>query len=376
MISFVSTDRQESSGRISTIGEILRVIGATCEPKAEEILLVDRRLIFRVVTCTIRGTVGFTGVMILADEMAMWESRDHSANPAAEVMGNLRPTMATQKFGFEVCSSSPWGTDDYHAQLVEAGDTPDQVLSKAETWVANPTLSEEWTHQLEPDEKLWARAYAIIPGAMISQALEPTDCANAFEVPPDVRTGRAFVCIDASSLRGDAFAWCAGYESANGLVVGEVDGVQDVELKTIKMGEVVARVAARAKAWKTDVVFGDQRETAGLEALFAQHGISLVTYAWSENSKHDAFKLLAQILKDERLSLAEHAELLKQMRNCKAHRMPSGKMRYATNGLDYLSAVVTLMHAVNNGDISLAPMAQVMVSPSSMLKRYVSALNV
>lgn len=103
IIAFVSVDRDEAGARLRTIGDILRALGVAFDPSGDEIELRDRRLVFRVVTCSIRGTVGFTSVAVFGDEVARWESRDTAANPAREVMASLRPTMATIPLAFEVC---------------------------------------------------------------------------------------------------------------------------------------------------------------------------------------------------------------------------------------------------------------------------------
>ena len=169
VVPFISLDRDEASGRIRTIGEILTALGVAHEPTSDEIYLPSRRLKFSVKTCSVRA-VGFTSVAIFADEMARWTSRDDSANPAREVMGSLRPSLATQPNGFEVCSSSPWSTVDYHAELFAQGDNDNQCVSFAATWTANPTISEADTYALEPDERLRLREYAAIPSAELSSA--------------------------------------------------------------------------------------------------------------------------------------------------------------------------------------------------------------
>ena len=120
VIPFVSIDRPEANGRLRTISEILTVLGVEYAPKGETLQVRSRNVAFRVATCSVSGTVGFTAIAAFADEMARWESRDTSANPAREVMGSLRPTMATQPTAFEVCSSSPWGTIDYHNEIGRA----------------------------------------------------------------------------------------------------------------------------------------------------------------------------------------------------------------------------------------------------------------
>ncbi len=64
VIAFVSVDRSETAARLKTIAEILRALGIHVEPRGDELELPDRRLVFRVVTCSIKGTVGFTAVAV------------------------------------------------------------------------------------------------------------------------------------------------------------------------------------------------------------------------------------------------------------------------------------------------------------------------
>ncbi len=62
IVPFVSVDRGEAAARLKTIAEILNTVGVSAEARNDEIELVSRRLVFRVVTCSIRGTVGFTSI--------------------------------------------------------------------------------------------------------------------------------------------------------------------------------------------------------------------------------------------------------------------------------------------------------------------------
>ena len=278
---------------------------------------------------------------------------DLAANPAAEVMGSLRPTMATQDLAFEVCSSSPWSETDYHAELFDLGDDAHQCVSFAPTWVANPSISEARTHELEPDERVWAREYAAIPGGTVSAALDPADITAAFH-NKFVATGPGFIATDASSLRKDGFAWIAGRSNLRGLSIGEVVELGPAELKGKTFEDVVASVSGRAQAWGTRTIFGDQRERAGLEALFSQKYLTFMSYAWSEASKEAAFSLLRQLLRDRKLAICPNPGLYKEMTGCQMHLMPSGRVKYVTNGLDRLSALVTLCHAINDHKISVS----------------------
>ncbi len=268
-------------------------------------------------------------------------------------MGSLRPTMATQPDAFEVCSSSPWGTDDYHAQLFDAGDSNHQLTSFAETWVANPTITEEQTRELEPDERIWSREYAAVPGATLSAAVDPADVERAYSAQRHGDQRHGIVAIDASSLRGDTFAYaCGTIMTAGEVVIVEVGGFGGAELQSVTMEQVVDRIAGRARGWHTDTVFGDQREEAGLRSLFRQREIALCTFTWSEPSKDAAMQWLRRSMREGRLIIeSSHAELRRQLLGMKARLLPSGRIRYETGGLDYASCLITIAHAATAGQL-------------------------
>lgn len=182
VIPFVSVNKDESGARLRTIGEILRVLEIKYEERGEEIEVeAPRPCVFRAIACTARASVGFTSIFIVADEMALWESRETGANNADEVMGHIGPTAATQRWAWIVESSAPHGTDDRHARAVDRGDDEHQRVSFAPTWIANPTLSEADTRALEPDERLWSMRYAAVPGQTVSAAFDGEDVSAAFD---------------------------------------------------------------------------------------------------------------------------------------------------------------------------------------------------
>lgn len=351
VIAIVSVKTDEAAARLRTIKSILTALGLKFDERGTEIeLRGERPCLFKVFPCNV-DSVGFTSVLVIGDEVARWESRDTGANPAQEVIGSLAPTMATQPTAFMVLSSSPWSTDDFHATCFDQGDTEHQQVSFAPTWVANPTITEEETHALEPDERVWSREYAATPGATVSAAFDPADVLRCFGREPLGKLGRGFLAIDASSLRGDAFAWVGGRESEAGeLVVLECDAFEGERLRHVSMAQVVERIADRAKAWDAARIFGDQREEASLQSMFADHDVALEIFTWSELSKEDAFQLLRRLMREGRLVLPDHAGLRREMTNIKAHLLPSGRTKYATNGLDFASCVVTLAHAAVAGE--------------------------
>ena len=222
VIPIVSVKREEAADRLTTVRAILSAIGVRNSVRGTDIEIPERRACISVTTCSLSGTVGFTSVMLFADEMAAWSNAETGANPAAEVMASLRPTMATQPTAFEVDSSAPWGDDDYHALLFAAGEDDSsleaggkisgsgQITSFAPTWEANPTITEAETHELEPDPRAWSRAYAAIPGVAVNadwfsialdRAMAEPRCTEA--ILPWVRYT---VAIDPAFSR-DHFGW-------------------------------------------------------------------------------------------------------------------------------------------------------------------------
>jgi hypothetical protein len=95
----------------------------------------------------------------VTDEVARWRDAE-GVNPASLVLESLRPTLATQPLGMLLMLSSPLGLEDAHARAFAVGESPFAMVAHAPTWVANETLTEEATHELEPDSRVWRREYA------------------------------------------------------------------------------------------------------------------------------------------------------------------------------------------------------------------------
>jgi len=347
VVGLVSVRRGEASNRIAQISAVLSAVRIPHVAKASQIDLIGAPVEIRVITRNWKTAVGENIGLLWCDEVSRWESDESSSNPAVEVVGSLKPALATlqaQGLALMTLVSSPWSEDDYHASQYDRGDTDDQCTAFLPTWVGNPTLTEAGTHRLERDERVWLREYGAIPGNVLSQALDSADVNTAFGMVVPVGDLRRWCVIDASSLRGDSFAWMIGHEARGGLVVDLIGGWGDSSLRELTLDTVVDEISMACKSHGISRVWGDQREEAGLEVLFRQHKISFESFAWTNPSKHEAFTFLRRLLRDCRMQLPEHAVLQAQMRQCRARLLPGGTTSYETNGLDYLSCIITLLH--------------------------------
>ncbi len=350
VVAFVSVDRSEAGARLRTIAKVLDVLGVDYDQRAEEIELKDKPITFRVTTCSITA-VGFTAILVVGDECARWESRESMANPAKEVLGSLAPTMATQPHAFMVLSSSPWSVDDHHAELFDVGDSDHQVVSFAPTWLANPTITEAQTHELEPDARVWSREYAAVPSAAISSAFDAAEVLACFgRRPAGEQHLGGWIAIDPSSLRGDGFGYAVGFTTdADELVV---QGCGEFP-PTTPLRTIVSCLAAAAQAVGTSQIYSDQREEAALRLLFEESGIRLETYTWTDKSKEESVLQLKRFMHERRLVVtADGADKLRhELLAVRARAMPSGRTVYTLNGLDIASCLVTLAHAATRGDL-------------------------
>jgi hypothetical protein len=306
--------------------------------------------------CNTSAPRGYPIATIVADEIALWSSDALGANPDAEVLAAIKPAMAQFKTPKLVAISSPFGVAGAHFENVEAnlGDDarPDALAVQGPTWVWNPSISEEATRRLERDPVRHAREYGAVPAETEQSAFDLADIEAAFALTPTgrERSGRAFLLTDASSLRGDAFAYAVGVElDAGSIQIKTVEAFEGAALKDLDMGDVVEHISATARRNGARKVFGDQREAAALTSLFRKQGLVFKDYAWSSGSKDRAVQLLRRMMRERKLILPAHTELRREMVELQARLQPSGLIQYATNGRDFVALLLCMAHAIEAG---------------------------
>jgi hypothetical protein len=160
--AIISAERWQAKERVTTIKQMCDVLHVDAKQYTESVELLGIRRAIRCHTASLQGVVSMTCIGAMCDEEAVW-GQDEGVNPAVEVIRSLKPSTVTQQNAIIHHVSSPWSTLDEHHRMYERGLQPDQMVFYAPTWVANPTVTEERTHQLEPDEPSWLRAYKAVP---------------------------------------------------------------------------------------------------------------------------------------------------------------------------------------------------------------------
>ncbi len=365
VVAIVSVNRGEATGRLKTIAAILKTLGVKHRATAEEIELVDRNVVFRVFTASLTGVVGFTSICILCDEVALWEDKETGANPAKEILGFLRPTMATIPTARIFLSSSPVGQLDAHYEAFELGDTDAQRVFTAPSWIANPTLTEDGTRELEPNERAWRRQYAAIPQAGTLNCFEPDAIDRAFAPRVGTPTSPILV-LDPSSGRKDSFTyatmgWLKPDTGPAYLRVDLIGGIEGAFWQHTAGSLIVERLAGLAAGRKITTVAADQRESLMLASEFSKHHLDYKVHDWTASSKPKAIERIRRLFADGLLSIVDHDKMKKELLGFEERITPSGAFTFgARGGLhdDYVALLLTGALADMAGQIPESPLSR------------------
>ena len=362
-VMIVSTTRREAAQRIATIGSILRALGVKHERAGDTITLADRNAAFRTYTATIAGVAGPTAIMAIGDEVALWRDSATGANPAREVFGQLRPTVATQPWAPIIMSSSAYSTRDYHHTEFLRGNTDDQIVSLAATWQANPTITEAETRALEPDERAWLRQYASVPQDAVAEAWFGHDVIDRavdrgrLETPDRPPGSYVIVAADAA-FSSDRFAIAAA-ASVRGtdapVRITSVLGtwaLEPSEGKPLRPSDCVRFAASICRQYGTTQVFLDQFAAEPLREMFRDAGIVATVIPWTATSKPARFRSAREALLDGTLRLPDEPELLRELHAVSGELRPGGHERIeAATGHDdrVFAAVMAATVAIERG---------------------------
>jgi hypothetical protein len=356
VVAFISVSRDEAAQRLRMIRALLDALGVAWHPIEGGVELDDRPVAFKVYTASIAGVSGFTSILIVCDEVAKWKDADSGANPATEVLASVRPTAATQPDARIVLASSPLGRDDAHAKSFDMGETDFQIVAYAPTWTANPNITEQETHDLEPDPRVWAREYQATPQDAKSAAFEASSVLRAFETREQVGPPYERVCIiDASSTKNDDFAYgFVSWRLVDGkrrmywdAISGFQGGRKNADDPT-RFDSIVAEIASHARGYGVTRVFGDQRDSFALESAFRRHGLRFTELKWTNASKEEGTMFTRRLLADDLVCLPEHVKLKSQLLGFEERFTASGLLTFGARGSqhdDYASLLITAAHA-------------------------------
>lgn len=329
--AIISATRGQAQERLLTCAKILAALGIECKPTKELIDLPASNRGIRVFTASVQGVISFTSIGAMCDEAAYWKDEDSGSNPAKEVIGSLRPTTATQPNAKIWHISAPYSTFDEHYKMYEDGTNSRQTCFYGESWIANPSLTEQRTHDLEPDEVLWRCQYKAVPMPAEEDAFFPSDHIDAACLPDpyEWETGSL------RRLAGGDFAFRRNSSALVCLKAGEdaVDRLPRMSVlsdrewvpleRSLRPGDVLTEAIAIAEGLKCDALCCDLHYIETVREYLEDTSIALTEYPSNKNGEiYVRFRVL---LSQGRIDLRRASKkLIEQLRGVKGKPTAEG----------------------------------------------------
>jgi hypothetical protein len=284
----------------------------------------------RVSTASYRTTRGYTLIGVVAEEVSFWLNDETGANPDSEVLGALRPGMATVPGALLLGLSSPYAAKGelYKAYTRYTGtDDPTGLAWNADTQSMNPLVDPAVIAQAFSDDPI-AAASEYGQGGSVSfrrdvESLFDPEAVRAVTVPdrrelPPIEGIQYSAFVDPSGGSADSFTLAIAHRDGERVVL---DVVRERRPPFSPEG-VVQEYADLLRAYRISLVGGDRYAGEWPRERFAKHGIR---YAASELTKSDLYRELLPTLNAGLLELLDVPRLAAQLVGLERHVSRSGK---------------------------------------------------
>jgi hypothetical protein len=304
---------------VPMLSDLVRFEGA-------EAVTLTSGVVLEVRPASFRGLRGVTCLACICDEAAFWYSDDGSSvNPDSEILGAVRPGLATTR-GPLIVISSPYARrgevfetwrDHYGAK----GD-PRILVARAASRDLNPSLPQSVVDRAtERDPASAASEYLAnfrtdIEGFVAREAAEACVEPGVFERPPANFVYEAFT--DPSGGSADGFSIAISHREGNRAVL---DCVRE-RLPPFSPEAVVNEFALLLKSYRCSLVTGDRYAGEFPRELFQKMGI---TYRPSERSKSELYVEFLPLINSRRVDLLDDRKAIAQLVGLERRTARSGK---------------------------------------------------
>ena len=318
------------------------------EKPNDRTLSLTSKIDIQVRALSFRSLRGATNIGVIADECAYWRS-DESANPDAEIIGALRPSLATTK-GPLIGISSPYAKRGVLWQAFVKDFGPEgrasRLVARAPTTVLNPGVDLEFLADAYADDPVAAAAeYGAewrddISAFIAGEIVDRVTVMNRTEIPPEAGiTYTAFVDVGGGT-GGDSYtAAIAHVRPMEGS--RETCAVLDLlfEVKPpYSPDEVTATLCEILKRYRIANVTGDSYGGAWPRERFAHNGIKYETASKqniaqllnpSESKSgplyaSEIYRTFLALANSGRVELLDHKKMRTQLLTLERRTTPSG----------------------------------------------------
>jgi hypothetical protein len=287
------------------------------EDNDNEIVLTSG-ITIEIQTASFRSVRGYTIIACLCDEIAFWRSDESSANPDSEIIGALRPAMATIPSAVFLAASSPYAKrgELYNAFRRWYGhETAPALVWHAPTRTMNPTVPQRHVDEAIERDPDFAQAEYLaqfrtdIEAFISREVVEALVVPDQFELPPFPQTKYAAFC-DPSGGSQDAMTLAIAHNAG-----GRLGGILILDVLAERRppfspDEVVQDFAQSCRRYQIDKIYGDRYGGIWPAERFLAHG---VTYIPADKPKSDIYREFLPLANAGRIELLDNRRLVAQL---------------------------------------------------------------
>jgi hypothetical protein len=340
-IVVIATDRKQARVIFRYLRAMLTrvpLLAPLVTRETAEAIDLDNGVTIEIQTASFRTTRGYTLIAALLDELAFWSS-EGSSNPDTEIVGAIRPAMATVPGAVLLCASSPYARRGalWEAYRRHYGKPASPVLVwKAPTRTMNPTVPQSVVDEAMLTDPSHATAEYLaefrvdVESFVSREVVDAAVVGGRYELPRIEGVSYVGFC-DPSGGSNDSMTLAIAHgERGTDRIV--LDVVREVR-PPFSPDDTVRDFAELLLAYDLRQVAGDRYGGMWPAERFRVHGIE---YQVAGKPKSDIYRDLLPILNSGRAELLDVPRLASQLCALERRTARGGKdsIDHAPNGRD------------------------------------------
>lgn len=327
-IMVVAQDRKAARAIFRYLKGMLSIplLAGLIEREAQEAVDLSNGISIEILSANFRAVRSYTIVAGEIDELAFLHTDEHTANPDSEIIGAMRPAMATIPGAMLLKASSPYAKrgelwEDYKRYY--GRDDADILVWKASTSEMNPSVPASFlAREFEKDPAKARAEYDAefrtdIEAFVSREAVEGCVIKGRYELPPT--KGISYVAfVDPSGGSADSMTLAIAHREGDRAVL---DAVREAK-PPFSPEQVTAEFAKLLKTYGLKKVQGDKYAGLWPRERFEVHGI---TYEPSAKPKSDLYCEMLPLINGVRVELLDHPKLVTQICSLERRTARSGK---------------------------------------------------
>jgi hypothetical protein len=316
-IMVVAADRRQARVIMRYCLGLLRsvpMLAQLIESETRESIALRIRIVIEVHTASFKSTRGYALIAGLLDELAFWPIDETSSAPDVEVLGAIRPGMATIPGSMLLCASSPYARRGalFDAWRRHYGKDGDPVLCwRASTREMNPRVPQSVIDEAtDRDPANAASEYGAefrsdIEALLTREAVEACVSCDVRERAP-MSSARYFGFIDPSGGSADSMTLAVGHREGDVVIV---DALRERK-PPFSPEDVAAEFCETLKSYRISRITGDRFAGEWPRERFREHGI---VYDPAAKPKNDLYRDLLPLINSKKIDLLDNTRLLTQL---------------------------------------------------------------